>query len=449
MAAPGKTQRPTMKDVARLAGVSIQTVSMVVNDKAVVSPETRDRILAAIDELGYRPQAVGRSLRTGSTRTIGLFVSDITNPFFARMADAVEDHAHRAGYNLILYNTHSDPERERTLPSHRRRALGGRHALRDDHGHAARPRRAASGRHPDGGHRPHPARLRRRLRHPRQPPHRVLSSPSISSTSAIGIWATSAARWTCASRSSAWSPSSRRSASAASSPSRTPSATPVGAASPATARCDTLLEASRTPTAVFASNDRLAIGAMRAAVEAGLRVPYDVSIVGVDDIELAPYLTPPLTTVRQSLAGRGHAGHDRSCSTSSMAASRSRPRSSSNRSWSSVTPRPARRPTASHALEGGGEGIELTQRAPTHPCRSLAHPELTPGCQPHEGDKDATHSAHRDRARGRLPGPEHRRRPGAGRRDLREEGPVQDRLLRLRHDAAVLAGVRPRRPGGL
>ena len=103
-----------MKDVARLSGVSIQTVSMVVNDRAVVSPETRERILAAIDELDYRPLAVGRSLRTGSTRTIGLMVSDIANPFFARMADAVEDHAHRSGYNLILYNTHSDAERERT-----------------------------------------------------------------------------------------------------------------------------------------------------------------------------------------------------------------------------------------------------------------------------------------------------------------------------------------------
>ena len=159
MAAPRKTQRPTMKDVARLAGVSIQTVSVVVNDKAVVSPDTRERILAAIDELDYRPQTVGRSLRTGSTRTIGLLVSDITNPFFARMADTVEDHAHRAGYNLILYNTHSDPERERTLPADRGRALGRRHALRDDLRHAARPGRATSGRHPDGGHRPHPRRL--------------------------------------------------------------------------------------------------------------------------------------------------------------------------------------------------------------------------------------------------------------------------------------------------
>jgi DNA-binding LacI/PurR family transcriptional regulator len=62
-----------------------------------------------------------------------------------------------------------------------------------------------------------------------------------------------------------------------------------------------LLGRDPAPTAVFASNDRLAIGAVRAAVEAGLRVPQDVSIVGVDDIELAAYQTPPLTTVRQSL----------------------------------------------------------------------------------------------------------------------------------------------------
>ena len=62
-----------------------------------------------------------------------------------------------------------------------------------------------------------------------------------------------------------------------------------------------LLDREPRPTAVFASNDRLAIGAMRAAVERGLRIPEDISIVGVDDIELAPFQTPPLTTVRQSL----------------------------------------------------------------------------------------------------------------------------------------------------
>jgi LacI family transcriptional regulator len=62
-----------------------------------------------------------------------------------------------------------------------------------------------------------------------------------------------------------------------------------------------LLDRQPAPTAVFASNDRLAIGAVRAAVERGMRVPDDVSIVGVDNIELAPYQTPPLTTVRQSL----------------------------------------------------------------------------------------------------------------------------------------------------
>jgi DNA-binding LacI/PurR family transcriptional regulator len=63
-----------------------------------------------------------------------------------------------------------------------------------------------------------------------------------------------------------------------------------------------LLGDRRAPTAVFASNDRLAIGAMRAVVEAGLRVPDDISVVGVDDIEMAAYVTPPLTTVRQRLA---------------------------------------------------------------------------------------------------------------------------------------------------
>ena len=78
-----------MKDVAQHAGVSTATVSRVLNGHAAPTPETRERVLAAIEELGYRPNALARSLRTTSTQTLGLIISDLLNPFFAEIARAV------------------------------------------------------------------------------------------------------------------------------------------------------------------------------------------------------------------------------------------------------------------------------------------------------------------------------------------------------------------------
>jgi LacI family transcriptional regulator len=301
--APGlqKTRRSTMRDVARVAGVSVQTVSVVVNDKAVVSAETRDRIMAAIDELGYRPLAAGRSLRTGTTDTIGLMVADITNPFFARMADAVEDHAHRAGYNVILYNTHSDPERETTyLRIAAQRWVDGMLVVTTtDTLHGLEELQKAGipvvaiDRIPAGydgasvildnrrtgalvaehlldlGH--------QRLAHICGPLDLRLSIERLESfrdaVHARGFeplpYAVGDAAWSCESGYRAMLE---------------------------------LLDLQPGPTAVFASNDRLAIGAMRAVIDRGHRVPEDVSVVGVDDIELAAYQTPPLTTVRQRLS---------------------------------------------------------------------------------------------------------------------------------------------------
>ena len=110
MSAPHKP--PTMRDVAQLAGVSIQTVSAIINGKPGITPETTERVSVAIQELSYRPYAVARSLRTRQTHTIALIVSDIANPSLSTMASAAEDCAHARGYNLALFNTHDDIARE-------------------------------------------------------------------------------------------------------------------------------------------------------------------------------------------------------------------------------------------------------------------------------------------------------------------------------------------------
>jgi len=295
-----RQRRPTMKDVAQLAGVSVQTVSVVVNNKLVVSEETRDRVLSAIKQLGYRPYSVARSLRTGTTLSIALVVSDITNPFFATMASTVEDYARASGYSLILYNTHSDLAREKDyIQMAIQRGIDGLLfvATKDEmHGLAALEKAnipvVAIDRIPDDYTGPavtldniktgqlvaeHLLNLQHvRFAHISGPLDLRLSRERMAGfremIEARGLDPGPAIAgdddWSCESGYRAMRE---------------------------------LLQTNPLPTAVFAANDRMAIGAIRAITEIGLRIPQDISVVGVDDIELAAYQPTPLTTVRQSL----------------------------------------------------------------------------------------------------------------------------------------------------
>ena len=102
----------TIRDVARLAGVSVATVSHVINGTRPVAPETAARVWKAIKELDYHPNAVARSLRTRTTHAIGVVVSDITNPFFATLVRGAEDAALEAGYSIIVCNSDEDLQKE-------------------------------------------------------------------------------------------------------------------------------------------------------------------------------------------------------------------------------------------------------------------------------------------------------------------------------------------------
>src|SRR5687767_3210150 len=102
----------TIQDVAARAGVSAMTVSRVVNNHARVATATRARVMQAIDELGYVPNALARGLLRGRTRTIALIVSDISNPFFTQIARGVEDVAQRNGYAVILGNSDESTDKE-------------------------------------------------------------------------------------------------------------------------------------------------------------------------------------------------------------------------------------------------------------------------------------------------------------------------------------------------
>lgn len=110
-------KRPTMKDVARAAGVSPMTVSRVVSGEAGVAPETAARVGQAVRKLGYQRNDNARSLRQKNlgTSTIGLVVDDLANPFYALMARSVEDEAHRRGHVVLVGSTNDEPRREREV----------------------------------------------------------------------------------------------------------------------------------------------------------------------------------------------------------------------------------------------------------------------------------------------------------------------------------------------
>ncbi len=102
----------SIKDIAIRAGVSTTTVSHVINKSRYVHPDTEARVLQAIEELNYKPNMLARSLRHGTTKTIGLLVSDVENPFFSEVARAVEAFAYDRGYSMIFCNSDEDLEKE-------------------------------------------------------------------------------------------------------------------------------------------------------------------------------------------------------------------------------------------------------------------------------------------------------------------------------------------------
>ncbi|SHK06853.1 transcriptional regulator, LacI family [Clostridium cavendishii DSM 21758] len=103
----------SIKDVAKEAGVSIATVSRVLNDIDVVNEETKKKVLDAIKKLGYRPNIVARSLKTQRTRTVGILIPDISNQFYPEIVRGAEDVANIYDYNVMLCNSDFDPEKEK------------------------------------------------------------------------------------------------------------------------------------------------------------------------------------------------------------------------------------------------------------------------------------------------------------------------------------------------
>ena len=290
----------TIRDVAERAGVSATTVSHVLNRTRRVDAGTVARVTRAIDELGYRPNAVARSMRHGQTYTIGVVIPDVSNPFFADLARAIEDLTFAGGYSAIFCNSDGDEGKEgRYLDMLLSKQVDG--LLLISAGQSSeRLRRVVETGPPmvivdrelddlgvsqvmvdnhEGG------RLAGRylvgLGHRRIG---VIVGPDILRPSARRL---DGFRAELAVVGADLSDDLITRGSFRSREGRT--------------AMRSLLRLPERPTAVFAENDLMAFGAMGAIHDAGLRIPDDISIMGFDDVAFSELSTPGLTTVSQPL----------------------------------------------------------------------------------------------------------------------------------------------------
>jgi len=297
-------QAPTIGDVARRAGVSRATVSRVLNEYPHVRPQVRTDVQRAIRALRYRPDQVARSLARRETKTLGLVVADITNPFYAETARAIVETARGHGYHVILCNTDN------------------LHRLQEEYVEVLRQRRV------DGiifgsvflddpvvealVEAGYPCVMyNRRLRSGRGN-YIVLDNASASHDLTrhlldlghrhIGFITGLRDLSTASERLRGYRAALRAAGLPADPRLMRPGAFKAEMAQRA---AQELLKLPRRPTAIMAGNDLMALGVMQAAGDLGLRVPEDLAVVGFDDIEIAAHRQIQLTTMAQQKAEMG------------------------------------------------------------------------------------------------------------------------------------------------
>lgn len=291
----------TMKDVARVAGVSLGSVSHYLSGRVPVSAGKAERIQRAVDELGYRVDQGARSLRRRRTQSVGLIVPDITNPFYAELARVIEHQLWDAGFQTFLCDSAHDAERERAhfMNLLDRRADG---LLVIYAGETSALPELAEG---------------------TGTPIVFLDRPvtgQLSVTTDNYLGGTLAAQHLLGL-------GHRRvgalvgGADIANIRSRMEGLTAALEAGGAALDvryiryggqdlalgqlAADLMRLENPPTAIFATNDIVAVGAWRALLEGGYRIPQDVSLMGFDNIEMGRLLIPPLTTVAQDISALG------------------------------------------------------------------------------------------------------------------------------------------------
>ncbi|WP_250513129.1 LacI family DNA-binding transcriptional regulator [Caballeronia sp. INDeC2] len=293
----------TIKDVAAIAGVSFTTVSHVVNNSRPVSADVRAKVERAILELDYVPSAVARSLKARSTATIGLLVPNATNPYFAELARGVEDGCAKNGYCVFFCNSDDDPAKQRNylrvLQEKRIDGLviasaGEDSVLAQCLAGAREPLvivdRNIEGLQSDLVQIDHEKGAYLATRHLLQLGHSkigCITGPVATAVSAMRLHGFIRAM---AERGIEIEPNAIVQSDFS--------------ATGGYAAASQLLD-NMKPTAIFACNDMMGIGALRAAAERHINVPADCSIIGFDDVELSRYTYPALSTVGQSVRALG------------------------------------------------------------------------------------------------------------------------------------------------
>jgi LacI family transcriptional regulator len=286
----------TMRDVAREAGVSVATVSRVFNDSGLVRPETRERILAVVQRLRFAPNSAARSLSTRRTHTVGVLLPDLHGEFFSELLRGLDQLVRQRGFHILVSSSHN----ERSEVAAALRAMRGRvdgivvlAPELDVHTLAANvPERVPV------------ILLNSNLRDP--------SYPSVNIDNYGGALAMTAHLLAGGHRRIALIRGPERNHDAGERLRGFRAALAGGGvewdetllvAGDFTERAGheaalRLLTLDPWPTAIFAANDAMAVGALSALREAGVRVPEDMAVVGFDDVPIARYMTPALTTVR-------------------------------------------------------------------------------------------------------------------------------------------------------
>ncbi len=309
-------RRPTQHDVARLAGVSRGTVSYVVNGLAdgnvPISPETQARVWAAVEQLGYVPDAGARALRSGSSQTIALVLPDLNNPHFWETAAGVEQEARAAGYRLLFSSMALNEQYgEDIFKDLSGRRIDGVILMGSITDHSKESEKTLE--HCLKRGLPIVEILDRLRRHPRvdyvkcdygSVTREGIEHLVMLGHRRIGMIYGVAQTLLAEDRLRAYQ-SAHQIAGIPLDDALTAFCGPeIEDGYQAALR---MLQLEERPTAIIAINDLMAIATMRAAADLNLRVPDDLSVIGFDDISLAKYLTPRLTTATKDAVQLGRA----------------------------------------------------------------------------------------------------------------------------------------------
>ena len=297
-------RQPSIKDIARLAKVSHPTVSRALQNSPLVNAKTAAKIRKIAEEAGYRASAVARGLVTRRTRTIGLVVTTVNDPFAGEVALGIEQAANDHGYSVFLANSNADPERERKMVQ--------TFAEQRVDGIVVTSSRVGAEYLPLLAEMMVPMVLVND-QYPDEFVHSVMIDNVSGSRAAakhlieLGHRRIAYIGDRTGYQSDAERLGGYKEALAAAGIAFAPELSVAGDSTPegAIRAVDGLLALSDAPTAICCYNDMTALGAMRAAAAHGLRVPQDISVTGFDDLFFASYLEPPLTTVRQPMRRMG------------------------------------------------------------------------------------------------------------------------------------------------